>query len=63
MDACLIPALREQRVPAPLMVPGSVVPALLVTVAMVFNAKILMRSEGLSSCLWPLSFNKKRTKH
>lgn len=43
MGVCLIPALRGLHVPAPLMVPGSVVPVLLVTMVMVSTAKILMR--------------------
>lgn len=43
MGVCLIPALRGLHVPAPLMVPGSVVPVLLATMVMVSTAKILMR--------------------
>lgn len=43
MGVCLIPALRGLHVPAPLMVPGSVVPVLLATMVMVSTAKTLMR--------------------
>lgn len=43
MGVCLIPALRELHVQAPLMVLGSAVPVLLATMVMVSTAKILMR--------------------